>query len=213
MIVTLAEMKTYLELIDNTYDAYLTQQLSMVNSAIENYCGRKFDEVTYTQEFYKDEARDRLSPDLYAYHYPVSSVVKIEDENSDEYTEFRLVGSSGRITRQDGAIKRSWFSSSNKIIIQYTAGYVNKPEDLKQVVYSLVSESFNKKKNGIDTGFGSDVQRISIAGVMSIDYDYTLEKNDRKTRFGMIIGNWSNVLDFYRSERALTGKIWEEYVS
>jgi len=213
MIVTLAEMKEYLGITDATYDDYLTQQLTMVNSAIENYCGRKFDEVTYTQEFYRDDSHDVSVPDLYTYHYPISSVASIQDEDGADYTEYRLAKRKGKLTKECGLRKDIWFRCSRKLTVVYTAGYDEKPEDLKQVVYSLVSESYNKKLNGIDVGFGSDVQRISVAGVMSIDFDYTLQKNERSNAFGMIIGNWANVLDHYRSERVLTGEIWEEYVS
>ncbi len=48
---------------------------------------------------------------------------------------------------------------------------------------------------------------------MSIDFDYTLQANERKTGFGMILGNYVNILDQYRSERPLIGAIKENYVS
>lgn len=213
MIVTLAEMKTYLGIADASYDSFLTQQLTMVNSAIENYCGRKFDPITYTETIYKDELLQKNYLDkIYLYHYPVNSVTSVTDEDGKTYT-IRLQSDVGKIVNVEDGDKTQWFYDHDELTIVYEAGFTTMPEDLKQAVYSIVSESYNKKINGIDVSFGNNVQRVSVAGVMSIDYDYTLTSNDRSSAFGMILGDWLNVVDFYRSERALQGKIEETYVS
>jgi hypothetical protein len=54
--------------------------------------------------------------------------------------------------------------------------------------------------------FGSNVQRISVPGVMGIDFDYTLSTNERNNKYGMILGDYLNVFDNYRSERTLVGE-------
>jgi len=216
MIVTLDEMKTYLgiELIDTTYDDFLNQQLSIVNAAIENYCGRKFSPTDYTQTYYRDDTNQVRSPDLYSFHYPLNSVTSITDEDGENYPEYRIQTDTGKVTRENTFIKFSWFTGNRTIIMSYNAGYTTMPPDLQQVVFALVSEAYNKEVNGIDLNFGADIQRVSVAGVMSIDFDYTLQANERGSAFGMILGNWANVCDFYRSERgAIAGKIWENYVA
>ena len=141
------------------------------------------------------------------------SIGSISNEDGEDITEYRTHKPKGYVASEsDGRISK-WFKGYNKLEIQYTAGYLSVPESIKQVVYNLVGESYNKKKNGIDVGFGNNVQRISVAGVMSVDFDYSLNNNERKNSFGMILGNWLNVLDFYRSERSLLGEIEDTYVS
>ncbi len=39
MLVSLADMKTYLGIGDASYDDFLTEQLVLFSSAIEGYCG------------------------------------------------------------------------------------------------------------------------------------------------------------------------------
>lgn len=214
MIVTLVEMKAYLNELTTDYDVFLTQQLAVVNNAIENYCGRKFDPTTYTQTFYRDDIGQDSVSELFTFHYPVSLVTSATDENGEVYTDIRLRGEKGQLVLQESNRKQKWFFGYEKLTVVYDAGYTTMPPELQQVVYSIVAEAYNKQRNGIDVGFGNDVQRVSIAGVMSVDFDYTLQPNERSSAFGMIIGNWSNVLDFYRSERAINnGEIWENYVS
>jgi len=76
---------------------------------------------------------------------------------------------------------------------------------VRSVVYSLVEERYNKKLNGVNLNFGSDIQSVSIAGTISVQFDYSLESNTRKIGMGTILGNYVNVLDKYRSERVISG--------
>lgn len=213
MIVSLIELKKYLGIAGTDNDEFLTQQLMVANSSIENYCGRKFDLTEYTEEFYRDSSSQFNVTDLYSFHYPLVSVTNIVDDNGVIYSDVRIGKDKGKIVLQENNRRRNWFCGYNKLEITYTAGYSTMPPELKQVVFALVGETWTKKQNGIDVNFGKDVQRMSVAGVMSIDFDYTLQANDRKSAFGMILGDWANVLDFYRSERSLGGEIWESYVS
>jgi len=214
MIVTLAQMKTYLGETTTDYDDFLTQQLAVVNNSIENYCGRKFDPLTYIQTFYRDSIEQNIVPSISLFHYPVTAITTIQNEDAETYTNYRLKGNSGKLTAtNDSGYKSCWFQNYNQLEVTYDAGYTTMPPELQQVVYSIVAESYNKKKAGIDVGFGNNVQRISVAGVMSLDFDYTLNSNERKNGFGMILGDWLNVLDYYRSERPVLGEIWEAYVA
>jgi hypothetical protein len=81
-------------------------------------------------------------------------------------------------------------------------------------MYELIEERYNKKVAGVALNFGSDVQRLSVPGVMSIDFDYTLQNNERDSKFGMFIKGYANVLDSFRSERSiLADSIKDGYVS
>jgi len=97
--------------------------------------------------------------------------------------------------------------------VEYTAGYSDIPSVIEDVVFNVVEQRYNKKASGVALSFGNDVQRVSIPGVMSVDFDYTLQANERQSKYGMILGNYGNVLDPWRSERALIGEIKDNYVS
>jgi len=220
MLVTLDEMKTYLgiPLIDTTYDDFLTEQLNIVSSAIENYCGRKFNETSYVQTFYGDDyLTEYRSYGLLLYHFPLTAIVSVSDSGTVlDASVYRIHDPSGMMYRIDSGYKRHWFTdytADNTIVVTYSAGYAIVPYEIQSVVKSLVEESYNKKVNGVGLNFGNDVQRISIPGTMSLDFDYSLQANERKVAFGMILGNYVNVLDFHRSERAVIGSIKEHYVS
>jgi hypothetical protein len=217
MIVTLAEMKDRVGETGATYDSFLTEQIILVQQAMEEYCGRKFDETSYTQTYYRDEMGYERVPDLFMYHYPLVTLTQI-DEGDDTLTsdEYRVKGDTGKIARVEDDSKKYWFrNGAKKVIVQYTAGYTDltAPKPLKEVIFGVVGQNYQKQVAGLPLDFGQGVQRISVAGVMSIDFDYTLNSNEQKTGMGMIIGTYQNVLDYYKSERVVSGEIHENYVA
>ena len=222
-LVALDDMKTYLgiALVDTTYDVFLQSQLDIISASIEGYCGRKFLQATYTQTFEAQDIPTNTSvAELYMYHYPTISITSVKEKlDTDEtiVTTYTNHSPSGKIYKVDSSNGReNWFQeygNTSQVEIGYDAGYATTPLPIQDVVYSLVEQRYNKKVSGIAISFGDDVQRISIPGVMSIDFDYTLQANERKSAYGMILGNYSNVLDQYRSERAMIGTIRDNYVS
>ena len=193
-----------------TNDDFLVQQVNVISDAIESYCRRKFQQATYIQRYYADEVQD-LGDTLNLFHFPVASITSIIYEDVS-YTlpveDYRL--------RTNGTIKRLdsyWFCEGSNIAVTYVAGEAEIPSPVKQVVYNVLEERWNKKQSGINLNFGNDVQRVSIAGAISVDFDYTLNNNDRKSAFGVILGSNLNVLDYYRSERRIIGTVGEVYVS
>lgn len=199
MLVTLADMKTYLniDVADTSNDAFLTTQIEIVSEAVEGYCRRKFEKRTYTQTFYSDDYPRSSTIQLAV--YPVSSILSVTDGTLDT---LRLNKPSGILKRKDG-----YFFGVDETVIEYVAGYeyADIPKLIKSVVYGVVEERYSKKSSGIGLNFGTDVQRVSLPGTISVDFDYTLSNNDRTTTFGGIIGNYLNVLDSFRSERAIYG--------
>ena len=82
MLVSLADMKTYLGESTADYDTFLTQQISIISEAIEGYCGRKFNEATYVETYYLEDilSDNRDYPrDLPVYHYPINSITDVTD--------------------------------------------------------------------------------------------------------------------------------------
>lgn len=198
MLVTLSDMKSYLNISDNSQDAFLTDQLNLVSDTIEAYCRRVFNVATYEQTFYYQDYEPVSKMELF--HFPLVSVTSIvEDGTTLSTSEYRVNLPTGIIHKDCG------FFYAKQTVVTYSAGFATLPSPVKSVVYSVVEERYNKKSSGVNLNFGSDVQRISIPGAISIDFDYSLSNNDRKTPFGLILGNHLNVLDHYRSERAVVG--------
>lgn len=213
-LLTVDQFKDRVGITDSTYDDFIDIQLKVVSEAIQGYCERVFKLTSYVQTFYKDEMPVGASAALQLYHFPVPTVTQVlskasESDVGQAVTDYRLNKPTGTLTRPKGV----YFFNDRIIEVSYQAGFSSVPEPVLDVLVSVVNQRLNKKKLGIDLNFGSDVQRVSIPGAISIDYDYSLQTNERKTAFGSILGNTVNVLDFYRSERALIGNLRLEYVS
>jgi hypothetical protein len=218
MLVSLSDMKSYLGLGAGVteYDSFLTMQLEIVSEAVEGYCGRKFEQVNYKQTFYREEYPNDLDfKELMLAAYPLVSVSSVKEYLNEEDTIGKSI--SEYRTQKELSILRyiqggRFFLTGDIIEVEYSAGFATTPVLIKSVVYSVVQERYNKKINGIDLNFGSDIQRISIPGTIGIDFDYSLQNNERKSHFGTILGNHVNVLDSFRSERAVVGNVQILYV-
>lgn len=201
MLATLAEVKAYLGETGTTYDAFLTQQIDLISQAIEQYCQRSFLQKSYVQTYYKEDFTS-LPEKLPLYHYPVDTISQVKEDDIVNTELPRLHKPTGLIVSKD-----RFFYGYKILEITYTAGYLvaDIPAPIKNVIYALCEEKYNRKKSGISLNFGNDVQRVSIAGSISIDYDYSLNNNERANGLGTILGSHLNVLDAYRSERRLMG--------
>jgi hypothetical protein len=200
-LVTLADMKAYLGETSTTYDTFLQEQIDLVSDVVEAYCRRSFTVDTYEQTLYNTDYPAGTS--LNTFHFPVASVASIEEDGVVlSNTEYRVNLATGTIIRLNGGR----FFIAKETVVTYDAGYATLPTPIRSVIYSLVQERYNKKVSGADLNFGSDVQRISIPGAISIDFDYSLTNNDKNSTFGVILGSQSNILDYYRSERTILGE-------
>lgn len=211
-LITLNEIKDYLGIdpLNTDNDAYLNSEIVLFSNAIENYCNRKFEIDSYTETFYKEDFQ--LKKEYLLYHFPIVDVLNVVEKDNDGFSQnltYRVNKRLGNLVNTVDGVSKYFFQNTGKdgfIDIIYTAGYATIPSEIKECISSLIQGRFNKKESGIDFNFGNNVQRVNIPGVMGIDFDYTLATNDRKNRFGMILGDWQNVLDFYVSERTLIGE-------
>ena len=214
MLVSLADMKIYLGISpsDTTWDVFLTTQLTLISQTVEAYCNRQFAATDYIQTFYREDLiyHERVLDEVTCYQFPIISVssVKTKENTSDMgevVTDYRIHKPTAKIikNRYSGWI----FGCSEILEVAYRAGFEVIPAPVQQVVYSLVQERYNKSKSGIDLNFGSDVQSIAIPGVINIQYDFSLQNNNRESAFGTILGSNANVLDYFRSERAIIGDV------
>jgi hypothetical protein len=193
-------MKTYLGITGSTYDAFLTEQLNLVSDTVEAYCRRKFELLDYVQTYYYGDYIPSLN--LQTSIFPATVITSVvEDGVTVSAADYRVHKPSATIIRTAGM-----FFYAEETVVTYTAGYATIPTPIDSVVKTVVQERYNKKVSGVDLNFGSDVQRVSIPGTISIDFDYTLSNNDRKSAYGVILGSQVNVLDDWRSDRAVLGE-------
>jgi hypothetical protein len=210
MLVSLEDMKAYLGITDTSEDDYLNAELTMFTEAIENYCNRKFEVTSYIERIYhRDFYNER---DHYLYHYPVSAITTATEKAKDEDDSVlaTLVNKrTGKLNILDDCEYMTQLfvntGSNGYMDIVYDAGYATVPLEVQEAVKQLVQARYNKKTSGVDFNFGSNVQRISVPGVIGIDFDYTLSTNERTNKYGMILGDYQNVFDNYRSERTIVG--------
>jgi len=206
MLDTLSNVKSRLGISTTADDTFLTAQITLISDVIEAYCRRKFTASNWVQTFYKsDLVRTEY---LELRHFPAIQVTAVTvDDVALSLADLRIHKPTSRIRKSDGC---SFYGE--EIVVEYQAGYASIPTPILSVLDDIVGQRYNKKKSGVDLNFGSDVQRISIPGAISLDFDYSLANNDRKSAYGTILGSSANVLDEWRSERVVVGSSKIEYV-
>lgn len=209
MLDTLENVKGRLGIETDSYDEFLTQQINLISDTIEEYCDRKFNEADYIQTFYEEDMT--YTKRFKLHHFPVSEIASItEDDVAVDEADYRLNNKTGFVT----GVRRAFFNGPRVTEVTFTAGYPEGeiPSPIIAVLDTLVQQRYSRKTSGIELDFGSDVQRVSIPGTIAIDFDYSLKNNDRESAFGTILGNNQNILDKYRSERAVIGTVRLAYV-
>ena len=207
MLDTVNNVKGRLGITTSDNDAFIENQIKTISDTIEAYLRRKILSADYIETFYREDHRPSNS--LRMFFYAVTEIESIEEDGElvDE-DEYRIHKPTGTVLKNNRGI----FNCGNDIVVKYTAGFETCPTPILRVLDSLVNQAYTKKVSGVGLDFGSDVQRLSIPGAMSIDFDYSLKNNEQSTAFGMILGDYLNVLDYYRSERAIVGSNTLEYV-
>ena len=217
MLVSLVDMKDYLGVTGTAEDDYLNSELSLFTETVENYCNRKFEVASYTERIYH---RDFYNVrDYYLYHFPVVSITSATEKAKDESDVVlgtlvnKRLGKVNVLDDNEYLTKLFNNSGSNGYIeFIYDSGYATVPLEVQEAVKQLVQARYNKRNSGVDFNFGSNVQRISVPGVIGIDFDYTLSTNERSNKYGMILGDYQNVFDNYRSERTIIGETQVTYL-
>lgn len=205
-MLPLSDVKTYLGISGSTYDAFLTEQEALISDAIEIYCRRKFNVANYTELQYVSDYK--YNTEMTLYHYPVNTVTSIKLDGVVQ-TNYRI-SKMGIITFPCGVFRPN---CGEVYEIIYNAGFAVIPPVVKNVLLSIIQERYNKKVAGIELNMGSDIQRISIPGTISVDFDYSLQNNEENSDMGVLLGSYRNTLGYYRSERAVIGSGKVIYVS
>lgn len=219
-LVALNDLKTYLgiDLGDTSEDAFLNSEIALFDETVQNYCNRILEVNSYTETIYYDDFKDDFEYQLY--HFPIQSITSVTEKAmdvTDEIRTYRINKKSGSLvlTGDYGEKQRLFvnYSLGAYLEIVYSAGYSTVPLEIQEAIKSLIQARYNRKKSGVDINFGNNVQRLNIPGVMGIDFDYTLSTNERSNKYGMILGDYLNIFDNYRSERTLIGDNSQVYIT
>lgn len=128
-MITVADIKQYLNITDNSQDAFLQSLINSTVSEIENYCDRNFAYAIYSENY---DGNDSSTLELKS--YPPLSVTEIwyYDEETENYED--IIDGDGDtianstelvddrlILRKDYTFTSSY--NSKNIVIEYLAGY------------------------------------------------------------------------------------------
>ncbi len=162
-LVTLANTKTFLGILNNEKDAVLEMLINMATDYIESQTGRRFVSTVHTQEEYDGTGTYELS--LKA--FPIITFTKLEfnnaSDNSDDWEDvdaedYWVDTDTGIVTmitnfdemseslnNDDELSKNVFFRGKNRYRVTYTSGYSTVPYDLQYACMSLVGQLLTMK--------------------------------------------------------------------
>lgn len=164
MIATLAELKSYLWIIDSSQDTILTIFLDSADDFVKSYIGREIESATYTEYFDGDGQREILMK-----NYPVTTLTSF-DENTGtlqtpvwtakDPTTFKL---SPNIAKLFLTFYKTRGFQNFKVV--YVAGYETIPGDIKLATLKLAAWYYNRRTS-------DGIKKEWVAGD-SVEYDTT----------------------------------------
>jgi hypothetical protein len=181
-LTSLEKVKSYLQISDTSDDDFIQDLVDYVQNQIENYCSRKFDVATYTENY---QCKHKCFPK----NMPLKSVESIiRDDNTLLTTDYKVRGNyiefisdlKGYTMGGSVLYANDYVSEVN---ITYTAGYDVIPKDLNMAATKLaVIEYKDSRENrlGVEQEYEGDVR-------------YTYSKKDSEMPL-----NISSVLDRYK---------------
>lgn len=194
-MITLEDVKTYLEITDTDSDAYLTQQITMAEKMVETYCGREFDYVVGQTQIVFGPTQT-----LFLTRFPLEDITTVTDKNSNPFSvnDFVTDNLSGRVIYASNGCP---WSNTDFVTVTYTGGYVECPADLQAVLLDMVATRYYQRGEDITRPLKSE----KVDGIGSQTYATSAAVLSGQNGFG----NWgveqyAGVLDLYRIEGVLT---------
>jgi len=160
-LISTAEYKAYAGITDSTWDTRLAVLISMTEAALLRYCGRAFEEATYTDA----EIDGTGERSLWLPNTPVTAVSAVKIVASDgttttlDSTDYRWTA-AGEIFRLGS---NQWWDDGDgyafardnsarwpdpiepaSVLVSYTGGYATIPDDLKGLMYLLVDSAMDQ---------------------------------------------------------------------
>lgn len=164
-IITLAELKTYLDIEDTVDDDRLEQIIIAVTDFFETECNRKFASRDFTEYYNGDSGNE-----LFLNNYPVNSEadeIQIATSISvpRDYTDNIISGDYILIESKIGLVHliSDYFPKGPQTIkVIYNAGYDTIPYDLKRAALELGALMWSKEKNRTDLVSTYSIQGSNI---------------------------------------------------
>lgn len=136
LLVTLAALKTELQITGSTDDVYYTGLILRGSQAVESYCQRVF-AVEGIKEVFRFSWREHRIVALPLTRFPVASIVSVKVDDGDlTADDYEVVSANGDLYRLSGNGRVCW--GGCKIEVNYTAGYATIPGPVQQGVFEVV---------------------------------------------------------------------------
>jgi hypothetical protein len=169
-LLSLAELRAAAGVTDASQDAALTALGARVAAAITAECRVAAGGVvppTLRHETLTETFRLRSSVEsLILSRRPVTAITSVTEGDDDPLTvaDYEFDAASGLLYRLDGDDARTCWSSCNKVVAVYTAGWATVPEDLKLAASKLVTVFW------LETARDPNLRRVSVAGISEREY-------------------------------------------
>ena len=174
-IISTAEYKAYAGITDSDWDTRLDVLIPMGQAGLERYCGRTFEEATYTDAKFSGNGQCSI----WIPNTPLTAVsaVKTVDSAGTEttlasteyrFTEegelFRLGGGSGSAWDYQTVVNPlqpratgTWSDDApDNILVSYTGGYSTVPDDLKGLMFMIVDSILDEAGENWKLASGAD---------------------------------------------------------
>lgn len=171
-LIDLTDYKEYKQITSSTRDGKIQKLITQVSALIESYCGRKF--LEYASSPGVTEWFDSNTNIVYLKHFPVIAVNSVSistdggvtqtalTENDPDYTGYYVDLENGTVMTQKTGLK---FRGSEyydlpyrSLEINYFAGYVEIPEDLKLAAIDLVAYYEDNETKPTKTLMGATIE-------------------------------------------------------
>ena len=134
--------------IDDPAKEVIEALINSVTKFVESYTKRRFKSQEYT-EYISGDMTDTIIP----YHYPITSVESLYDDDDRVFLEESLIDSSEYTIVDERYIRlyENFFDKDvNNVKIVYTAGYAIIPQDLAQAAAEIVVIKYRAGRGGGD---------------------------------------------------------------
>lgn len=143
-LVTLADLKTYLQITTATYDVILAAIKLSVETWVKTYCRSPFLIVEYT-EYYDGNG----GTSVHVQHYPITEIDEVNIDSDREFTADTEIDSDNIITssqnNDQGVIElydEAFSAGQKNVKVIYSAGYSVIPADLQLAVKIICGREF-----------------------------------------------------------------------
>lgn len=147
-LVSLADVKSYLEIKADDFNSELEDMINRMSAEVETHCDRHFNSQTYTEYLDGDG-----SGSLILSQFPIISITSIYDDpdwKTTNYPESCLIDSSDYMYYADEGIVEydgdlCFARGKKNIRVIYVAGYASIPYDVQHAVFEWIATVWKKK--------------------------------------------------------------------